>query len=182
MKALKILTILALTALSATAEIKEEIRQLSREKFKLTIETGKIFHQHKLHENEEYIELQGKAHMASREFNKTRRAHPALKDFYAKSDAAQKKMIQARINKDQKASSEATSEFTQIRMEMEKKAATLPELQEAKKKAMAANQAMEDKKLELLESTPEGKAHAEKIKALEAKIIELRKQLNIPKP
>ncbi|BDS06723.1 hypothetical protein NT6N_17630 [Oceaniferula spumae] len=182
MKILRLLTFLAITTLSVSADIKDEIRQLSREKFKLTIETGKLFSQHKLNENAEYIELQNKSLAAAREFNKTRRDHPALKEYYAKSDAVQKKAVQARVKGDKEASSKAMREFTQIRMDLEKAAREVPELQEFQKKAVAANTAAEDKKLELLETIPEGKAHIAKIKALDAKVAELRKQLNISKP
>lgn len=182
MKLITTLAIFTFTITSAVADIHQEIRQLGREKFKLTMETGKIFNQHKLHENAEYQALQQKAHLASREFNKTRRAHPALKPLYAKSDAAQKKMVKAKMDKDKSAASAAMSEFSKARMDLEKAARELPELQAAQKKAIAANKAAEDKKLELLESIPEGKAQAEKIKNLEAKIAELRKQLKVAAP
>lgn len=182
MKLIKVLTALTLTCVSVVADIKDDVRQLSREKFKLTMATVKIFNQHKLNENAEYVDLQKKALAASREFNQVRRSHPGLKEHYANSDAAQKKMVQARMNKDKEASRKAMSEFTQSRMDMEKAAAGIPELKEIQQKAIAANKASEDKKLELLESIPEGKAHAEKIKALESKIAELRKQMKLAQP
>lgn len=182
MKRIQIITLLALSIVSAHADVRNEIRQLAREKIKLTMETNKIFNQHKLHENPEYQELQQKAHEVAREFNQTRRNHPALKDYYAKSDAAQKKMIRARMDKDKEGSRKATNEYTGIRIEMEKAASAIPELEAAKEKAAAASQAVQDKKLELLDSVPEGKTQAAKIRELEAKIVALRKQLNVPKP
>ncbi|MBK1854875.1 hypothetical protein JO972_07880 [Verrucomicrobiaceae bacterium 5K15] len=182
MKLLHTLAILSLTLITASANIHDDIRQLSREKFKLTLQTGKIFSKHQLHENAEYEKLQSASLAASREYNQTRRAHPTLKPLYAKSDATQKKMIQARMNKDREASSAATREFTQIRMEIEKTAASIPELKAAQQKAIDANTAAEAKKLELLQTVPEGKAHAEKIEALDAKITELRKQMKLTKP
>jgi len=182
MKLITAFTILAISTISTFADINDEVIKLSQEKRTLTMQTSKLFNTHKLYENADYRALQEKAHSASREFNKTRRNHPLLKEHYAKSDAAQKKMIQARINKDKGASSKAMSEYIQSRRDLEKVASGIPELKEAQKKSIAANKAVENKQMELLESTPEGKAHVIKIKTLETKITDLRKQLQPAQP
>ena len=172
-----ILSLFSILTSLTYADVHAKVSQLSSEKMKLEREVSKIFNKHKLYADPEYEKLQQQAFQASQEFNKTRRSHPDLIDLYSKSDAAQKRMTKAMMDGDKTASSAARKEYSQARMELEKKARTIPELLEAQKKPQEINTLMAAKRLELLASVPEGKPIVTKIKDLEAKIAELRKQV-----
>lgn len=162
---------------AAVSGVKDEVREVAREKSKLSRQVGKLFRELKLNENEGYAALEKNAFEASQLFTKTRKAHPALKEAYAKSDAAQSRMVKASLARDKEAKKIAMDDYTTARMELESSAKKIPELTEVKTKAIEANEAVQEKKKELLATTPEGSALIGQINALEEKIIELRKKL-----
>lgn len=164
-------------AVSALADIKDDVRQLAREKSKLTRQVSKLFGEKKLGEDTVFKELQATAFAASSAFVKARKEHPVLKSAYEASDAAQGRMVKAALAKDAEGKKAAMGDYMQARQELEKASNQLPELQELQSKARVANQAVQEKKKELLATTPEGKELAGKIIALEGKITELRKKL-----
>ena len=178
---LLIFSLLATLTLPAFSDIKAEIHQLSREKYKLTRQISKLFNEKKLDENPEYEATQKTAYEASRTYSKAQRSHLKLKELYTKSDAAQKKWIDARLAKDDAAVKTARSAYTQARMDIQKAARDIPELVELQNKAIEANKASQAKQKELLATTDEGKELIKKIDALDAKMAELRKKMQAAK-
>lgn len=163
--------------LPASADIKEDVRKLSREKSKLSRKVSFLFREKNLSGDESYKALEAEAFAASKAFVRSRRDHPALKEAYKASDVAQDKMVKASIAKDKDAKKAAMEEYTKSRMDLEKVAKEIPELAPIQKKAIEANDAVQVKKKELLMTVPEGKALVDEINALEKKIAELRKKL-----
>ncbi|MFK5923490.1 MAG: hypothetical protein QM496_15035 [Verrucomicrobiota bacterium] len=163
--------------LSAIADTNEEVHQLAKEKSKLSRQVRQLFRDKKVGENADYKELELAAFDASSAFVKTRREAPQLKSLYDASDAAQAKMVKAAVAKDEVAKKEAMGEYTNARRELEKAAREMPELKATQQKAVEANQAVQDKKKELLRALPEGNVLLEQIEALEKKIDKLRASL-----
>ena len=176
LKPLVVAVLSCMFTLSATAGVKEDIWKVSKEKAKLSREVSGLFRKIKI-KDAELDALQEKAYKASVTFSKTRKKHPDLKDLYKVSDAAQTRMIKAMTAKDKEASKVAREEYVEARKELEKISQTIPELVELQKKAIEANDAVKVQKTKLLASTPEGKVLLDKMKALDAEIVELRKQL-----
>lgn len=175
-KLLSIAVFSCLLTLFASADIKEDVWKISKEKRKLTQEVSTLFRKQNI-KDADLDALSQKAFQASQSFMKARKIHPDLKALYKKSDAAQSRMIKAAIAKDDVGKKAAREEFTQARMELEKVSRTIPELTVLQKKAIAANAAVQAKKNELLAATPEGKELFDKMNILDAKIAKLRKQL-----
>lgn len=164
----------ALLALPALADNARQIWELSREKRQLETKIAQVFSEKGLEEDPAYTEASEAAFKAAQDFTKARKAHPALKDLYAASDAAQSKMIKARIDGDDAAGKAAREEYTQARMEIEKAAAEIEDLKEPQQKAIDANAEVEKIRRKLLADTEDGKALVSELEALDAKIEELR--------
>lgn len=162
--------------LSASADIKEDVRKLSREKSKLSRKVSSLFREKQLDEDSTYKTLEAEALAASKAFVRTRRDHPALKEAYKASDVAQDQMVKASLAKDKEAKKAAMDAYTKSRMALEKVAKGIPELAPIQKKAIEANDAVKAKKMEMLKTVPEGKELIDEINALEKKITELRKK------
>lgn len=167
---------LLLTA-TASANQREQLHLLSREKIKLTVEISKLLRQYRFHENAEYKKLNNQAIQAAKTFNSTRRNHPSLQSYINKSDATQKKMIDATSAKDQSAAIAARREFSDARSDLEKATAAIPQLEALRQKAIQANHAVKIKKSALLATIPQGKTLISRMQALEEKIETLRDQM-----
>lgn len=176
-KTLLVCVFFSFFTLSASADVKEDIRKLSREKSKLSSKVSSLFRENKLGEDDAYKALEAEAFAASKAFVRSRRDHPALKEAYKASDVAQDQMIKASLAKDKDARKAAMGAYTNSRMELEKIAKGIPELAPIQKKAIEANDAVNVKKKELLMTIPEGKETVDEINTLENKITELRKRL-----
>jgi len=161
---------------SASADIKDDIRTISKEKSKLSRQVSGLFRKLQI-KNKELDVLNEKALEASKAFIQARKAHPDLKAPYKASDAARSRMVKASVDGDKDAAKAAREDFTEARMELEKVSRAIPEFTELQNKAIEANKAVQAKKKELLASTPEGKVLFDKVEVLEAKIAELRKLL-----
>ncbi len=160
--------------LSSTAGSNIEVHQLAKEKSVLTIKIRQLFRVKKIGENKDYKSLESAALAASSAFVKTQRNEPRLKPLYDANDAAQAKMVKAALAKDKVAKKDAMAEYTKTRRKIEKIASEIPELQAAQQKAIKANQAVQDKKKELLRALPEGKVLLEQIEVIEKKVKKLR--------
>lgn len=172
----------AMFAMPASADTHQEIRDLSREKMKITMQVGKLFRDKKLGGDQAYEASKKTAFDASRAYVKAQKNHPKLKGLVAKSDAAQKKWIDARVAKDAEGAKAARKAYTDALIEIGKTARGIPELVELQQKAITASKASEEKKKELLATTPEGRELISKIDALDARIAALRKKLAGEKP
>lgn len=178
---MKKLTLLALAGISmlfqsAYADLYQDIRQLVREKRKLIMEVGRTFNKLGLDQDEGYKKLEQEALDASRAYLKAVRTHPKLVEHNKKSDEAQENYIQAKMKKDDEAAKKYMREVTDTQMAKHKAAREIPELVELQKKGTAANNALTEKKIELLRGHEEGKELVGKIQAMEEKIAELQKK------
>lgn len=157
--------------------LNQQIWELSKEKRQLTMKVSKALREHNLSEDPRLAAAQEKAFKASKELVSTKKNHPDLKQFITKSDAAQDKMIDAAVAKDDAAKKAAQKEFMDARRELETAAQKIPEIQALQKKAIDINNQTKAVELEILSEIPEGKELTAEIKALDKKIADLRSQL-----
>jgi len=178
LRPLLIVAVACFVAVSASASPKDEIWDLSKEKSKLTREVSSLFRKQKI-KDKDLDELGNKAFGAAMSFAKARKDHPDLKELNKKNEETQNKMVRlmSATDKDDAAIKVARDEYVEAQKALVAKSGKIPEIVELQNKAMAANQAVKDKKNELLAATPEGKILFDKIKALDVKIEALRKQL-----
>lgn len=161
---------------SASADIKDDIWKVSKEKSKLVREESTLFRKLKI-KDEALDALQVKAFEAAQAFVKARKEHPSLKEASKASDEAKSRMLKAKMAKDKEGSKVALADYIETRKALENISSSIPELTELQNKAIEANKAVAVKKTALLAATPEGKEFLGEIEALDAKIAELRKQL-----
>ena len=176
LKATFIALLSCLFLLPASADLKEDIWKVSKEKSKLSREFSSLFRKNKLNDKE-YDELSNKAFGAAMAFGKARKEHPDLKELNKASDVAQSKMMKAMTSKDKAASATARTEYVDSQKALQAGTVKIPEIVALQKKAMEANDAVQAKKIELISATPEGSELAKKMKALDVKIAELQKKL-----
>ncbi|WP_193212963.1 hypothetical protein [Luteolibacter marinus] len=164
------LALLCLLALPLAAETAPDLRGLVREKASLERRIIKLFSEKGLHRNEEYRMASAAAAQASREFSAARKDHPQVKPLLKKSAEAQALMMKAQREGDAEARKAAMKEFTQVRIEVEKASAGIPELEESRKKAQAANEASEKVRRRLLGETEDGKKLLAELEALDVRV------------
>lgn len=84
-----------------------------------------------LSEDSEIMAVEQKAFDASQAFTQTRKNHPQLKELYAVNDALKGDMIDAKLKGDEETYQAKMSEYTSLRMQLEKTSKNLPEIQAA---------------------------------------------------
>lgn len=170
-----------LASFAAHADIHQDIRKLAKEKRKLEQEIGELFRSKQLHKDAAYQKLEEELFLEQRAHSKLKRSHPELKALYETSDAAQKRSIKAKIDGDNAASKRHMTAYSKARMDLERKAASLPDLQKAQARLNQKGQALEQKRRALLAKTPEGKALVKKLESLDKKIAALREKARAKK-
>jgi len=165
-----------LLIVTGSAGISQDVWKLSKEKASLMREVSTMFRKMEI-KDAELDALKEKALKASVHFSQTRKKHPDLKEHFNVSDAAQTQMIKAMTAKDKEATKVARKEYVEARKELEKASREIPEMVELQQQAIDANKAVKVKEFELLGATPEGKVLVDQVKAVDAKIAELQKQL-----
>lgn len=161
---------------SSSAEGKEDIWKMAKEKAKLSREVSTMFSQQNI-KDEGYDELKNQAFAASVAFAKARKSHPDLKELNKTGDQAQSRMIKAMTSKDKAGTKTAREDFVKSQQALAAASKNIPDLVELQNKAIEANKVVEAKKSELLAATPEGKVLVDKMNMLDQKMEKLRKQL-----
>ena len=178
MKSFAVSTLVMTFALSAHADdVHKEVRALSRAKAKVERKVAKEFRALKLDSDAEYQRLRDAALAEATAFSKMRREYPTLKAHYDQSDAIQSKAVKAKVAGDNAEFSRLMTEYSKARMALEIEADKIPELTAAKKSSQEAHEKAEARRLFLMKKTPEGRALAAEIEALDVKINALRKKL-----